>query len=238
VLLNWEILFLKGTFMSRFVFILAVALISSSAFSKSLKPKDKVPLMPSRYASLASLPDIDSETPDIRERRDSRNSEYHYRWGIELGALGRSDSYENDMAGFQLYWGGRVSFDFSFIDWLVLRPSFSYFVRQYSLLGYSGYEHLLIPGLSALFRVGDWDGVEFEIGIVNEWQKATGRDPLSWFYNPQPTPSWAYKLGPTASFNFKVGKEFWITTNGQVTFSTNENGKAYPQFSIGISQGF
>jgi len=141
--------------------LLAAPLYGRSRVSRS---PQQLPLMPpavasARTTSASTTPELYQPyggakvTAPVREKRSKVSA---MGIGLELGLLGRANKTQSDVAGMQLFWGGRAFSRMPLAESLFLVPSLGYFRKQESNGSAGVTQHIIEAGLGAYYAA--WTG--------------------------------------------------------------------------------
>lgn len=153
--------------------------------------------------------------------------------GLELGTLGRANRTQSDVAGLQLFFGGRFFVRMPVFDDFYLVPSLGYFRKREGAGSAGVTQHLIEGGLTAYYNAWTGRKARWFVGGMAKAEYA-----LSEIYAFNASSSgegvFRFRAGPATGIAVGISSEWSFVANLELGFSLGDATRIQPGIAMGL----
>jgi len=227
-----------------FRLILIATLFAVPSFARSpryARAAQPLPLMPpssspapapkvAAYRSGSSVPDATLSSPAPKEKKSKLSA---LGIGFELGTMGRANKTQSDIAGLQLFIGGRFFARFAATEDIFVVPSLGYFQKRESQGAAGVTQHILEAGVGGYYGV--WTGRKARLMVGGVARAEYGIAQISALNSDSSSAGeLRFRAGPAMNVAVGLSPDFSFVADIEAGIAMNPTVRVQP----GIAAGF
>ncbi len=200
-----------------------------------------LPLMPSRgvsapeskvaaYRAASLVPDSTLSSPTPKEKKSKLSA---LGIGFEIGTMGRANKTQSDLAGLQLFIGGRFFSRFALTEDIFVVPSLGYFQKRESNGSAGVTQHILEAGVGGYYAA--WTGHKARLMVGGVARAEYGISQISALNSDSASASeFRFRAGPALNLAVGISPDFSFVTDIEAGIALGSTVGVQPGIAAGL----
>ncbi len=153
--------------------------------------------------------------------------------GFEIGTMGRANKTQSDLAGLQLFWGGRFFTRMAVMEDIFVVPSLGYFQKRESQGSAGVTQHILEAGVGGYYGV--WTGRKARLLVGAVARGEYGIAQISALNSDSSSAGeFRFRAGPAMSLAVGISPEFSFVLDAEAGIALGNTTRVQPGLAAGL----